>query len=211
MSKISKIQARLATPSEERELNASATPKGVDSPLPPVSQTTSPNTFWDDAEKMFTDSMLAIEATHGQLAEHLTQLMSDDGAYAKITDGEGLLSNVRLLGQDINVHISRLNAIHAKHAGRTGGTITPDDNMHVIQINGMYYDALEIYNNTIMPTVSHIFEQIGAAELLLQAELEQQLADNAAKAQDPSYVTDVVVKDASNDASAPQPAEQSHS
>ena len=195
MQKPSKVQARLSTPAEERTLNASATPKGIESPVPPSVGTIAKNNFWDEAEKMYVIAMFAIGATHGTLADHLKQLISDDGALAQVTDQKGLLENINLLFRDIKEHIDRLNSIHERHKDKKGGTVTPDDNMHLIQTNGLYFDAIEIYNNTIMPTVSHIFEQIGAAELLLQAELEEKLRQNAVQAQDPNFVTDVVVKD----------------
>lgn len=205
MSKVSKVQARLATPATERELNASATPKGVVSPVPPVTGTIAKNNFWDEAKNMYVNSMFAIEATHGTLAAHLKTLVSDEGALNQVKDQQGLLDNINLLFRDIKEHIDRLNAIHERHKDRSGGTVTPDDNMHLIQINGLYHDANEIYNNTIMPTVSHIFEQIGAAEVLLQAELEENLRRNAEQAKDPNFVTDVVVKDHALEVSADGP------
>lgn len=202
MAKQSPIQARLVTPAAERELVASATPKGVVSPIPPVRSTVAPNHFWDDAQSMYSKSIGAIQQTHGQLSTYLQSLTQSPTLMAKVTDVEGLVANIRLMTRDIAEHIDRLNGIYARHRTRTGGTQTPDDHMNLIQIHGLYADAVDIHNNVIMPTVSHIFEQIGIAQDLLDQELaatskaaeEAQAAEQAALV-DPSVISDVAVKD----------------
>lgn len=128
------------------------------------------NTFWDDAKELYEKSLSAIEQTHGELAHFLKSLVSDPSKVELISDKTGLIGNINLLNRDIGEHTARLNAIFATHSTRTGGTVTPDEHMAVIQIHGQYHDALEIYDSTIMPTVTHIFEQIGAIEDLLNAQ-----------------------------------------
>lgn len=188
MSKVSKMQERLRTPVEAR------------APRMPETKPT-PNTFWDDAEALYRKSVLAIDKTHGELAQHLHMLINNDELYAKITDAAGLLTNVRIMTRDIDEHRNRLEAIHARHAGRRGTTLTRDDNTNVIQIHGQYTDALEIFENTIMPTVSHIFEQIGAAEDVLREEALKKMVEAEAKAKadaetlaNPAVISDVPVK-----------------
>ena len=195
MSKVSKIQQRVNQPSHERSPVVNATPKGVETAIPEVRHTTAPNTFWDEAQAVYRKSIMAIQDTHGQLAAYLETLVADTALFAKIADGKTLLSNIQLLSVDIEAHVQRLNAIHEKHKDRFGGTQTPDDNMLVIQIHGQYADAIEVYESTIMPTVGHIFEQIGAAEELLALEKANAEAAQQQQLADPTVVSDVAVKE----------------
>ncbi len=193
MPKLSKVQQRLRTPADERKPNVSFTPKagtvaaGRDVPE---------NNFWDVAEQFYQTAIAAVGKTHGQLGDYLNQIVNDDKLYERIKDNNGLLENIQLLTRDIVEHLDRLNTIHSKHADRTGGTKSPDDHALVIQIHGLYADAQQIYEANMMPTVTHIFEQIGVAEQAL--ELERQSAQAKAKEQatDTSVVTDVQPKEA---------------
>ena len=155
------------------------------------------NTFWSDAHELHDKSLEAIEETHGRLASLLTHTLGDPERLARITDPQTLTSNVMLLTRDVQEHVERINAIFAKHVERTGSTTGPDDVMEVISINGEYADALEVYQTVIMPTVMHIFEQIGAIEELIEAE-EAAKRDQALQAQcDVNVITDVQIKNES--------------
>ena len=145
------------------------------------------NTFWDDARDLYHKSVSAINQTHGQLAYFLKTLVADPERVALIKDVTGLVGNINLLSRDIEEHSQRLAAIFATHSEKHGGTSTPDEHLSVIQIHGQYHDALEIYDTTIMPTVTHIFEQIGAIEELLisqEADIVPELGESVEEVAD---------------------------
>ena len=150
------------------------------------------NTFWDDARDLYYKSVSAIDQTHGQLAHFLRTLVADPEKVAMIKDTAGLVNNINLLSRDIEEHSQRLAAIFATHSDKSGGTSTPDEHLSVIQIHGQYHDALEIYDTTIMPTVTHIFEQIGAIEELLMSQQEEASSELSESVEE---VTDVTVNE----------------
>lgn len=178
---LSKMHQRLQTKVEER------TALGDDF----AKQT---NTFWDDARALYEQSLEAINVTHGQLAQFLSYVIVDPARMALIKDPATLVNNINLLTRDISEHGNRLNAIFAKHSDRSGSTTGPDDTMLVIKLNGEYADALEVYQAVMMPTVAHIFEQIGAIEELLANEQATQAAAAAAALTDVNVVSDVTIK-----------------
>jgi hypothetical protein len=153
-----------------------------------------PNTFWDDATEVFEGSMNAIEATNGQLAGILQAVVSDADRMSRITDPKTLVTNINLLTRDISEHTARLHAIHAKHVTRSGGTTDADDTMMVVSINGEYADALEVYQTVVMPTVSHILEQIGVIEELIASEQAAKDAAKEAALLDVNIVSDADIK-----------------
>lgn len=131
------------------------------------------NSFWEDARALYEKSIWAVEYTHGQLSAYLKNLISNPQAYERMNNNPELISNINLLTRDIGEHTDRLKAIYAQHADKTGGSKTPDEHMAVIRIHGLYHDAVEIYESTIMPTVTHIFEQIGVIDEFIQAQQQQ--------------------------------------
>lgn len=183
--KVSKMHARVNASTEEREF------------MDALRKNPPPNKFWDDAQNVYEISMAGLEETHGNLVDHIQAMMSDPVRKAKITDMPGLLGNINLLTKDIKTHVDILNEIRALHADKTGGTITPEEHLEVIAINGRYHDAIEMYNTVIMPTVTHIFEQIKLTEELIDDQrrvLEESLAQEAAALLDPAVVSDVEAK-----------------
>ena len=189
VNKVSKMQARVNASAEEREF------------MDALRKNPPPNTFWDDAQKCYEVSIQGLEQTHGQLVDHIQAMMADPVRKAKITDMPGLLANVNLLTKDIATHVAILNEVHALHAGKTGGTVAPEEHLEVIAINGRYADAIEMYNTVIMPTVTHIFEQIKLTEELIEDQkrvleetLKQELEAKQAELIDPSVVSDIEVK-----------------
>lgn len=131
------------------------------------------NTFWDDARALYEKSIWAVEYTHGHLSNYLKVLLANPQAYEKMNGNPELISNINLLTRDIGEHTERLKGIYAQHADKSGGSQTPDEHMAVIRIHGLYHDAVEIYESTIMPTVAHIFEQIGVIDEFLEAQKTQ--------------------------------------
>ena len=152
------------------------------------------NTFWDDANALYEESIQAIATTHGQLVHFLNNVINDPERLPHIRDPQTLVQNINLLSKDIEQHVARLNAIHAKHADRKGSTTGPDDIMLIFKINGEYADALEVYDTLVSPTVAHIFEQIGAIEELLAAKEAAREAAAQAALTDVNVVSDVVIK-----------------
>ena len=178
---LSKMHQRLQAKAEERTALGDTFPKQT-------------NTFWDDARALYEQSLDAINVTHGQLAHFLSYVIQDPARMALIKDPVTLVNNINVLARDINEHSNRLNAIFAKHSDRSGTTVSPDDTMLVIKLNGEYADALEVYQAVMMPTVAHIFEQIGAIEELLANEQATQAASAAAALADVNVVSDAVIK-----------------
>ena len=183
------MQARVNASAEEREF------------MDALRKNPPPNAFWDDAQKCYEVSIQGLEQTHGQLVDHIQAMMADPVRKAKITDMPGLLANVNLLTKDIATHVAILNEVHALHAGKTGGTVAPEEHLEVIAINGRYADAIEMYNTVIMPTVTHIFEQIKLTEELIEDQkrvleetLKQELEAKQAELIDPSVVSDIEAK-----------------
>lgn len=184
LPKVSKMHQRVNMSEEERTLMDAM----ENNPVPA-------NTFWDDATNLYVVSMEGLEQTHGILVDHLQAIMSDPEERAKITDQTGLVANINLLTKDVQTHVGLLKEIYADHADKKGGTVSPEEHMEVIVLNGRYHDAIELYNSVIMPTVAHIFEQTNMTDNLIA----QQIADNLDRQNkdlnDPSVVTDVAVKE----------------
>lgn len=149
------------------------------------------NTFWDDAQNMYAQSLEAIELTHGQLGLAVKAVLSDPETRQHIKDPTLLTQNLNILSRDIDEHVGRINAIYEKHKDRHGKTADPDDVMKVITINGEYADALEVFEKVSMPTVTHIFEQIGAIEELIAAQRAATEAAAQAALADVNIISDV--------------------
>ena len=180
--KPSKMHQRVNQSAEERKLNTL------------VDKTPPPNNFWDDAENLYQKSMLGLEQSHGQLAEHLQHIISTPDERAKIRDMPGLVTSVNILTKDIAAQVEALNVIHDKHVGRTGSTVTEDEHMAILAIHGQYFDALQLFNTIIMPTVTHIFEQTNITDDLIAQQITDELNRKELEAQDVNVVTDVFVK-----------------
>lgn len=143
------------------------------------------NTFWDDAQDHYRNSLAAIVQVEATLRDELVEFTRDRVKLDLIEDQQGLANNINILTKDISEHVNRLNNIYAKHKDKHGSTITPDEHMELLHIHGEYADALEIYQANIVPTTAYILEQISIVEKKL---LEQNSIT------DPTVITDVEVK-----------------
>lgn len=181
--KISKIHKRVNSTAEERLMEKASKVKA------PV------NTFWDEAEKAYITCIDGIQQTHGLLVEHIQGIMADPEARKKIKDEKGLAENINLLTKDISTHVEQLNAIHEKHKDRTGGTLTPDDHMLVLQINGEYAQVIELYQTVTLPTVAHIFEQTNITSDIIEQQIKDSLEQKQKDLLDPTVISDVIVKE----------------
>lgn len=154
------------------------------------------NKFWDDCNSHYELSTQAIHNVEGGLASELDVIVNTPELISQIKDVQGLTDNVNLLRKDLNEHVERLNTIHAQHKDKTGGISTPEEGVEVIQINGQYAEAAEIYNANILPTVCNIVELIEPATKLMNQKLaqEQEKAKQEADLLNPNVISDVVVK-----------------
>lgn len=154
------------------------------------------NKFWDDCNKHYELSTQAIHNVEGGLAHDLDRIVNTPELISQIKDIQGLTDNVNLLRKDLNEHVERLNTIHDQHKDKTGGISTPEEGVEVIQINGQYAEAAEIYNANVLPTVCAIVELIEPASRLISSKLaeEQAKAKQEADLLNPNVISDVVVK-----------------
>lgn len=154
------------------------------------------NNFWDDCNAHYDMSTQAIHKVEGTLAEDLEVIVNTPELMSEIKDVVGLESNLTILRKDITDHVARLNDIKENHKDKTGGIKTPEEGVEVIQINGKYQEAMEIYNANVIPVVCHIYEQIAPAQKKLY-EMIQKLSEEDKQKQDitdPNVVSDAVVK-----------------
>ena len=180
---VSKMHKRVkATPEERLLLDADAI-------KPPE------NNFWDEAEAVYTTCITGLDKTHGLLATHIQSITSDPVERAKIKDIPGLTANINLLANDIQNNINRLDEIHARHIGRTGGTTSSDDHMLVLEIHGLYTQVIELYNTVTMPTVAHIFEQTNITDDLIASQIKASLEKEQADLLNPAITSDVIFKE----------------
>lgn len=189
--KPSKMQTRLASTVEERKIRDAIESVSGGKIVA--------NDFWDQAENLYQISINGIRQTHGLLVDHIKHIIADPEEKKKINDPMGLVANINLLTKDIQQHVNTLNAIHDDHKYKTGGSKDADDHMALLMINGRYSDALEMYNTVIMPTVTHIFEQINITNDLISQQIIDTLAKEEAAKADPNVITDVYVKETKKD------------
>jgi len=150
------------------------------------------NNFWDEANTHFYNCMAAVNQVEGTLCKELIMFSQTPDLLKYVTDQQKLANNIQILNKDLKEHIERLNGIHIKHQNKTGGTKTPDEHMFLLKINGEYVEALDIYNANIIPSVSTILEQIGAAQALVDEVTKDKKIQEL---QDPNIVSDIEIKE----------------
>lgn len=162
-NQVSKIQARV---NNKNRISLEETNK------PPV------NAFWEDAREHYEKSIGAIANVEATVRDHLVEFVADSNKVSMLKDPDTFATNINVLTRDIEEHINRLEGIYKRHSDKVGGTTTPDEHMELLNIHGEYAEALEIYQANIIPTVSHILEQVGVVdELLLSMEKPNSLTD----------------------------------
>lgn len=150
------------------------------------------NTFWDDCNNHYKVATEAIHQVEGQLAQQLELIVNTPELVGQIEDQQNLAENLAILHKDITEHVDRLNNIYENHKDKSGGIVNPEEGLEVIQINGKYQEAMEIYNANVMPTLCHIFEQITPAQKMMSQMLEDKKVQEGLL--DPSIISDAVVK-----------------
>lgn len=149
------------------------------------------NRFWDDCNNHYKMSTQAIHDVEGALASELDIIVNTPELCAKIVDQQGLADNLTILRKDLSAHVQRLDDIYENHKDKSGGIADAEEGVEVIQINGQYQEAMEIYQANIVPIVCHVMEQIAPAQQALsefiKSKQEKDLVDT-------SVISDVVVK-----------------
>lgn len=163
------------------------------------------NSHWDEAESFYVNTVAGILSANEQTASHLAALLAEPSTREKYLNDQRLALLVNALNTDIQSTLGRLNAVHAQHEGKVGGSKTTEEIAQAIGLFGQYSDILEIYNTLIMPTVSEILSHTGgieeiqsaAREEVIQKSLEAQMS-RIKEAQDPNVITDVVFEESTN-------------
>lgn len=149
------------------------------------------NRFWDDCNNHYKMSTQAIHDVEGALASELDIIVNTPALCEKIVDQQGLADNLTILRKDLNAHVQRLDDIYKNHKDKSGGIVDAEEGVEVIQINGRYQEAMEIYQANIVPVVCHVIEQIAPAQQALgefiKSKQEKDLVDT-------SVISDAVVK-----------------
>ena len=152
------------------------------------------NRFWDDCNHHYEISTQAIHDVEGALATELDVIVNTPELCEKITDQQGLADNLTILRKDLSAHVQRLDDIYKNHKDKSGGITNAEEGVEVIQINGQYQEAMEIYQANIVPIVCHVMEQIAPAQQaladLIRSKQEKDLKDLV----DTSVISDAVVK-----------------
>lgn len=141
------------------------------------------NTCWEDLNGIYSQCVGLLQS-HALLA---TQAQNTE-VLAAVADKTTLISNIRMLAEDLKTLSGELAQLHALHTGKAGGSQDPDEVLHSIQIFEQYNLWLTKHDGVVMPTVYHVLEQFNLAE--------QVIAQRKA-ATDVSVVTDVTVKEES--------------
>ena len=184
----SKIEKRLA---ERKAQKAGMTPGEIAQEKVEKKKETilGPNQYWDGANNYYRTACQAIVNVEGQVADLLDSVQADPEKLSKIKDLTVLTDNVKLLSKDIASYLDNLNTIHDTHKDKKGRARTMDEMTQLLEIHGKYQDQLDIYQMTVIPTVAHILECVGANDIK-PAQLTP--------AQDPSVITDIDFQEVDN-------------
>lgn len=129
------------------------------------------NKCWDELNQIYESSriMLYQHSTISALAKNQNLL-------ACLPNPSSTANNIRILGNDLKSLNDQLTAIHAKHAGKTGGSTNPDEVWGTIVIGQEYAQLVETHTSVVQPTVFKILEDFQQAEIRLAEKLRQTAA-----------------------------------
>lgn len=106
---------------------------------------------WDDVNRIHLEchglSLLPIQAL---------PLMRDPIKVERIKDKSELERCSTVLNKDVLSYKERLNAIHSKHAGKTGDALNTDELMECISIGEEYQEWLTSYQLVVLPVLNTI-------------------------------------------------------
>ncbi len=112
---------------------------------------------WDTLAEIYKNC-----AAYTLVPAALIPFIRDKDLCDKVLDKGALVANSRLLASDVAEMNNELQAIHARHAGRTGPIETADGLAEAIQIQEDYVNWCTKYESAVMPTVEALltmFEQ----------------------------------------------------
>lgn len=116
------------------------------------------NQGWEDLNKLNSDANHVFVIAH-QVVPFLKDVetianVKKSGRYEELTS---ISSN---LNDNLKKAKEELNAIHSKHANKTGDNTSPDELLECISIGQEYSQWITTYQNVIIPTVKSILEII---------------------------------------------------
>lgn len=170
----------LAASSEDAELRqALKSLEGMTMPTDP---------FWDEAEKCYQSIVTQVVSANEQLVKYLTDTFE---VKPELKSNAVLASLIQGVTNDISSIFSRLDAIHARHANKSGAFKTPDEAIECTYVNSDYAEIVELYQVTLLPSINHILDVTGAIDEALAAAT----AEQAQQLLDPNVVSDVAVRE----------------
>lgn len=150
---------------------------------------------WDD-----------VNAIHMQccklLISHtaLSGLIQNPEVIAEIQDKALFTKNVHMLSADLTALSNELAGLKKLHEGKSGRASTYDDHLYAIEVYEKYVIFISRHDSVVMPTANHLAEQVQDAV----DRVNRKKADMLTPEQDPNVVTDVEVREASDETPEPQ-------
>jgi len=144
------------------------------------------NTVWDDVALIHNECLELIRSnliTADQLR--------NPALIPFYSDYKSVSINMRTLAADLLRITDEFKSIQESHAGKSGSAKTIDEYMGCIAIHQRYVAWMEHYQGVVLPTLTHLIEELGQATQALIDASKPQLTPE----QDPAVVTDVVVKE----------------
>ena len=85
-------------------------------------------------------------------------LFKDNAALNNIPKSQhrNLVNQAKILSQDFSKYMADLEAIYAKHKGKSGSTTSPDELMEVLNIGEEYQKWMTSFQLVVLPTVAEI-------------------------------------------------------
>lgn len=152
------------------------------------------NTFWDDAAAAYESIQSGYRHAVSDTAAKVKDFLEKNKDAISQDTTLRLHRLVTQLTIDTQRFFSRVEELHAQHAGRTGSTKGYDDHNLLVQIEVGYHDAVGVYNASAGEISGQIYEIIGLAQQAREADRLAQEAFALQQAQDPNVVTDVEIK-----------------
>lgn len=143
------------------------------------------NTVWDDVA-LIHEQCLELIKSNLTTAEQL----KNTALIPFYTDYKSVSINMRTFAGDLMRITEEFKAIQQEHIGKSGAASDIDEYMKSIAIHQKYSAWMMHYQGVVLPTITHLIEELGtAAQRLIDSQRPTLTPE-----QDPSVITDVVVK-----------------
>lgn len=115
---------------------------------------------WETLEQFYRElaGVLSIPTS-------LRPLITNREACALLPDIDAVVDRVNIVARDTEVFHSRLQAIRAKHEGRTGEAADPDEGLLQIVISEEYLAWQAEFDTVVMPNVLYVQQQFESIEV----------------------------------------------